>query len=189
LVVTLTTLIPAAAASADEGGWGHGGPDNNVYVVNHSDGVLKSRASADVAHDEGTTVANRNYAFARASCTDCRTVAVATQIVIATVGANDVRPDNEAVALNENCLRCQTFAFAYQELIWTSADAHLSESARDQLKDIRRQMDDVARSNADFPTMKTQLDDLSHRLAAAVHDGLSTRVDHDEQRQQTDQRD
>src|SRR5438046_9496154 len=109
VLVAVTGLVGAPhAALADDAGGGN----NVVMVVNHEDGALRSRARAAVAQDPGPTVANQNIAVAQATCTGCRTAAAAVQVIIQDGTATDVQPANAAIALNENCNFCQTFAYA-----------------------------------------------------------------------------
>src|SRR6059058_3313982 len=96
VLVVVTGLVGAPhAALADEAGGGN----NVVMVVNHEDGALRSRASAAVAQYPGPTAA------------------AAVQVIIQDGTATDVQPANAAIALNENCNFCQTFAYANQVLL------------------------------------------------------------------------
>lgn len=62
-------------------------------------------------------VRNTNQAYALASCADCSTVAIAFQVVLV-VGSNpEVGPQNEAVAVNRECVACRTGALAMQTVL------------------------------------------------------------------------
>jgi putative peptide zinc metalloprotease protein len=121
-----------------------------------------------VAVASGDTVANENVASAYASCTDCRTVAAAVQVLVVDGSATDFRPVNVAVALNENCLRCQTFAYARQVVIRSATPARLGDDAEDAIEDIDERIGEVVRSRRPFPEMTASLDRLAERMAAVV---------------------
>jgi len=164
IVASLTMMGVPRALAGDDGA----GADNIVSVHNQSDGELQVRARFSLAHDPANTVANSNIAYAHASCTDCRTVAVAVQVVLAEATATDVRPTNVAVAINENCLRCATFAFARQELLQVGSHVDLGKEAKAQIDEIEGQISDVASSSESFDQMTAELDSLSEQLVALV---------------------
>ena len=79
---------------------------------------------------DGDTALNRNEAYALASCRDCRTVAVAFQVVLLVGSVDVVVPQNLAAAVNYACVECVTYALATQLVV--SLDGPLSEDgARD----------------------------------------------------------
>jgi putative peptide zinc metalloprotease protein len=169
LVLASISLAGQPSFADDEGGGGGGGGASNlVQVYNRSDGAWRARGASSVAHDPGPTVANQNMALARASCTDCRTVAVAVQVVLVEGPVDDFRPANAAVAVNEDCLRCQTFAFARQEVLRADRHVDISDSARDQLEDLRGEVRDVAASPESFDQMTVDLDALTDQLVALL---------------------
>lgn len=159
------TMVGAPRALADEDG---SVANNVVSVRNQEDGASRIRARTSVAHDSGPTVANDNEAFAFASCTDCRTVAAAVQVVLVEGVADDVRPTNFALALNENCLRCATFAYAHQVVLTPGQRVDIGERAQDQIGEIQRQIRTVAGSDEPFPQMNADLDSLTDQLVAVV---------------------
>jgi len=145
-----------------------GGANNIVSVQNATTGASMARAKTSVAHDPGPTVANTNQAYAHATCTDCRTVAVAVQVVLVEGPTTDFRPTNVALALNENCLRCATFAFARQEVLSPGRHIEISEHAESAIKTIQAQISHVASSSETFDVMTTDLDNLTQQLVAVV---------------------
>ena len=60
---------------------------------------------------------NRNEAYALASCRDCRTVAVAFQVVLLVGSVDVVVPQNLAAAVNYACVECVTYALATQLVV------------------------------------------------------------------------
>jgi putative peptide zinc metalloprotease protein len=164
IVASFTLAGAPRAVAGDEGA----GANNVVYLRNQVDGAALTRARTSVAHDPGPTVANDNEAVAYASCTDCRTVAAAVQVVLIEGPANDVRPTNVALALNENCLRCATFAFARQVVLSPRTHVEIGDAAEAQIQDVQSQIRGVAASSETFPEMTADLDALTEQLVAVV---------------------
>ena len=89
--------------------------DNQAVAVNTTDGSTQYKvAVALVWVNDGEPVGQRNEAYALASCTDCRTVAVAFQVVLVVGYTQVVTPINAAVAVNWACNACTTTAIALQ---------------------------------------------------------------------------
>jgi putative peptide zinc metalloprotease protein len=91
-----------------------GGGRNIVQVVNHSDDSLKVRGSIQLNRIPAPAAGPVNQAVAYASCSDCRTLAVALQINVMSRTANLIAPQNVAEALNVGCTGCFTAASAIQ---------------------------------------------------------------------------
>lgn len=92
--------------------------DNQALVVNYDDGSSQAAyaPSLDWVTD-GSPVHSTNQAYSLASCVDCRSVAVAFQVVLI-VGDNDeIAPRNEAVAVNHTCSACTTRSLAMQTVL------------------------------------------------------------------------
>jgi hypothetical protein len=108
--------------------------DNRATVVNTEDGSsLHDVSSSLVWVHDGGPVAQRNEAFAYASCRDCRSLAAAFQVVLIIGQANVITPVNTAVAANYDCEACTTHAFAVQLVATLPAvpgDETLMELAR-----------------------------------------------------------
>lgn len=166
LVMAIAGLGAPVAAHADTR---RGGADNVVMVNNSNDGALAARSRAVVSHDPGPTVGNQNYAQAYAhDCTGCRTVAAAVQVVLVEGATTNFTPANAAVAVNEKCYFCQTFAYANQYVFSPRRPVRLSDDAREQISEINGQIAEVVRSQESFPEMSAQLDSLSGRLQDIV---------------------
>ncbi|MCA1845143.1 MAG: hypothetical protein LC792_18510 [Actinobacteria bacterium] len=141
---------------------------NHVTVVNATDGRVAATGRAVLTHDHGPTVGDENTALARASCTDCRTVAVAVQVVAVEGDVTEFRPLNAAVAVNEECVRCQTYAYARQEVLAVDGDFSLSDSGRDEVQRLEDQIDRLAGSDEPFLEMGADLDRLVVQLREVV---------------------
>lgn len=115
LVVVLVAAGPGQAA------WGqtdiNRNDKNDATAVNTTDGASIFRLAFSIAQVTDGVVDQENLAVAYASCTDCRTVALAFQVVIVVGDADYVAPVNQAGALNDKCTECLTFASATQIVI------------------------------------------------------------------------
>jgi putative peptide zinc metalloprotease protein len=166
--LTALVLIVAAAVVVSPPLAGAEGDHNVVSVVNQVDGRAAPQARAVVTADHGPIVADENTALARASCTDCRTVAVAVQLVVIDGTVSEFVPLNAAVALNEACTRCETYAYARQEIITVDGGFALSGAGRDAVQRIEDDIDAVAASGESFADIGTELDALTVDLVGVV---------------------
>jgi len=166
LVSIVATISMAGAPRAFAGD--AGGANNVVSVQNQRTGAVLARSRTAVAHDPGPTVSNDNQAYAHASCTDCRTVAVAVQVVLVEGPTSDFRPTNAAVALNESCLRCATFAFARQEVLSPGRHVEIGDDAKHQIEAIQSRIRSVTASSEAFDQMTVDLDGLTQQLVGVV---------------------
>jgi putative peptide zinc metalloprotease protein len=88
--------------------------DNQALAVNTGDGSSVYDVAFAIVWVTDGPVDQVNEAWAVASCTDCRTVAVAFQGIFVLGDSNVVIPQNIAVAINYDCRRCETEALAVQ---------------------------------------------------------------------------
>jgi putative peptide zinc metalloprotease protein len=91
--------------------------DNQALAVNAQDGSVVYDVALALVWADQDTVLNTNEAYALASCTGCRTVAVAFQVVLVVGPADVIVPQNVAVALNYQCSGCLTYALATQLVV------------------------------------------------------------------------
>jgi hypothetical protein len=146
--------------------------NNNVTLINTRSYSWMPKASTAVTENPGPTVENQNSALAHASCTYCRTVAVAVQVLVVEGPTNDFRPFNAAVAENENCSFCQTFAYANQIVLSPQRPVYIDRDTRKQANEIRKRIAEVTRSWHDFATMGSELDALTQELAAVIQGAI-----------------
>lgn len=172
VVLMAVVLLSAPQAGADGGV--SGAHSNIVQVANSDPSEPMVRTASSVAQNEGGNVTDTNFAFAHSfSCTGCRTVAVAVQVVVVDGTPSNYQPQNAAISENDNCQSCQTFAYAHQYVIQTSQETNFGEVVGSgQLWDIQSQISQVANSGEDFVTMSSQLDQLSSEFYNAVVQAL-----------------
>ncbi len=186
IAITATAALAPAAANAD--GFG---PRDNLVSLNNSDSSAPMVQASTVGRlaEGNDPVTDTNLAYARSfNCTGCRTVAVAIDVVVVAGSPKNVQPQNVALAVNQNCYSCATFAYANQYLLWTHQNVNIDNGTWYQLARIRSRIDQVARSGEDFPTMNSQLDQLSQQLYDTVAQALANQnsgPDQVEQRRQT----
>lgn len=90
---------------------------NTVRLVNKKDNGLRIKSNIELNRITADSVTPSNVAFAYATCTDCQTLTVALQIDLISRTASVVAPENAAIALNYQCTRCYTRAWALQYVI------------------------------------------------------------------------
>lgn len=166
IVAVLTVLVavtfsgPPALADGD---------GNNVALVeNYKDEAWRSRARIDLEREPGPTVDNENVAIAYSECTDCHTVAVAVQAIIVEGNVDDFRPGNAAAAVNANCLRCLSYAYARQEVLLADGKVPISPEAEAQYEVLQEQIHEVSQSDASVDDLTLQLDSLVDQLVALL---------------------
>ena len=144
-----------------------------------SPNVFQSSTQAAAGGDD--TVDNENVALARSSnCTSsCYSSAVAVQVVIYTGSPTTFTPQNLAVAVNQSCDSCGSFAYAWQYVVQSGNKAHLTGKARHELQDIESQIDALTTSTVpvDLATdqrLTDQLNGLTAQIKAVVDDDLAS---------------
>ncbi|MGZ4589414.1 MAG: hypothetical protein ACXV2I_01310 [Actinomycetes bacterium] len=90
---------------------------NQALAVNTTDGSTLYDVAFALVWADGSTVLNRNEAYAFASCRACKTVAVGFQVVLIVGQANVIVPQNLSAAANFACIVCVTQAVAKQIVV------------------------------------------------------------------------
>lgn len=146
-IAVLPLLLAVPAAHADE----YQPRDNNeATAVNTEDGSSVFRFALSIRKVTDGVVDQTNTATAYASCTDCRTVALAFQVVLVSGSANTVVPENTAQAVNVECTECLTYAKATQIVVGIDGK-ELTPRGKQRLRALERRMREIER-NADQMT-------------------------------------
>jgi len=140
---------------------------NVVKVENRRDGRVRVRTDFDLDRTSAGTVKAVNGAYSYASCTGCQTGTLAIQVVVSSGGAA-IDASNEAIAVNEVCDTCDTFAGAFQVVVAASGDVKLSRSGRSQLREVSRAVRDLRRSGASGPAIAAAADGLAQQVVAIL---------------------
>jgi hypothetical protein len=178
---TLTALTAALAlaagglfapgAGADDAGTG---PDQVIWAKTTGTGSSDLLSGVQVGSYRGDELRSANVARADSTdCTDCRTVAVAVQAVLVKHNPHISTPTNAALAINENCLRCTTYAFAYQYIVATEHRTRLTRRGRRRVEDLREQISTAAHSELAPDDLNLRLRELAADLRAAVDADLA----------------
>jgi intracellular proteinase inhibitor BsuPI len=175
LVLALVVVSIGSADAQEEVPEGGSGGKNVVLVINQTDGRLAARAGLSLNRASGPTAVPENLASATASCTDCRTVAVALQAVVLISDPNIASPRNAAVAVNAGCVNCQTFAYAWQYVVSTGGPVRFTPEAEQTIADLRAEASALAASDLAFPELVDELDEVAAEFRAIV-DGEMERV-------------
>lgn len=143
---------------------GSGGRTNQVRVVNRVDDRLRIKANIQLNRITGETVSPVNIAYAEATCTDCQTIAVALQINLVEHGASTVTPENYAIAINQECTRCETEAIALQYVYSVDDPREVPRDVRALIREMERELKTIARDET------ISYDEALERIDAVVTD-------------------
>ena len=135
LVVAAGVVLAPTAASAKH--------ENVVYAVNRTNGYALVRASVDYREVTNGKVDQENRAYAVAQCVGCRTLAAAFQLVLVTKPPKTLAPQNEGVAVNNECTSCVTWASAKQVVVETGGKAELTKSGRARLEGVENGLESL----------------------------------------------
>jgi putative peptide zinc metalloprotease protein len=145
-----------------------GAGDNQALAVNTTDGSVTYDVSFSLVWADGSTALNKNEAYAFASCTDCRTVAVAFQVVLVAGQVDVVVPQNLSGALNYGCVRCVTQALASQLVV--SVPGALTDAQNAQLAAVWKQLQAFGAHIQDVPLaeLQSRLADFEQQILGIV---------------------
>jgi putative peptide zinc metalloprotease protein len=163
-VVALAVVAAAPAVSAQS-------QDNTAVASNTKDGKSVFKLAFSVKKVTGDVDA-QNTAVAFASCEDCRTVAVAIQVVLASE-VDAVAPENVAVAINYDCTECETLARAFQFVYGDGQELEFTKEGKKRLHDLKKRVQDL--KHRDDLTLAQLAQELAV-IAAEVAEVVETEV-------------
>ena len=131
-VVSLVLGVAAPAVAESE--------DNAAIAVNTQDGASLFRLAFSVQTVANGTIDETNTAAALARCEDCQTVALAFQVVLVYGDADVVVPENRAIAFNDECSVCLTYASATQIVLGVPHGTHFTQAGRDRLRALQERL-------------------------------------------------
>jgi putative peptide zinc metalloprotease protein len=142
--------------------------DNQALAVNTEDGSVTYDVSFALVWADGDTAVNRNEAYAFASCRDCRTVAVAFQVVLLVGQVDVVVPENISAAVNYACVECVTYALATQLVV--SLPGPLSDDGARDLAAIWAELAEFGENIEGVPLaeLRDRLTEFEARILAVV---------------------
>jgi putative peptide zinc metalloprotease protein len=143
--------------------------DNQALAVTTRDGSVAYDVSFSLVWADGSEdVLNRNEAFAAASCRNCRSVAVAFQVVLMVGSVDVVVPENLSTAANYACVECVTYALATQLVV--TVPGPLSDAATQQLAAIWADLQEFGDQIEGVPLseLRTRLNGFEARILDVV---------------------
>ena len=174
LIATIAACLALATCAAVPVAARADGGDNTAVAANTRDDSSVYRFSFKILRVQKDVVDSGNAAVAVSSCTDCRTVAVAIEVLFTTNDATVVSPTNLAFALNVDCNDCETLADAFQYVL-SEGDplkVHFTAEGNQKLAEVRREANALRKS--DLPLLELQA--RIEQLAAEVADVLANDV-------------
>jgi putative peptide zinc metalloprotease protein len=163
-----TTSDPGGSTQTSGDVGGGGSVNNEVVLLNLTDGRFAHRARFGTARVTGGDVTNTNSAAATSSCSDCRTVAVAVQIVLVMRDSAYIAPRNQAVAINNSCLRCESYALAYQYVVSTGGIVHFTPEGQQRLAELEAQISHLTASDLGFLELEARIDAIVEQMWSVV---------------------
>lgn len=143
--------------------------DSAAVAVNTRDGSSVFRLSFSVKRVMDSNVDADNAAVAYASCTDCRTVAVSIQVVLAMGDVDSVTTDNLAMSLNYECSECETLASAFQYVFGNGEPVRFTADGSRRLADIRRRFQELRRRDElTLQELEAEIKRLADEVAEVV---------------------
>ncbi|HVE45542.1 MAG TPA: hypothetical protein VNA57_02180 [Acidimicrobiales bacterium] len=133
-------IISARPALADDA---PGGEDNAAVAVNTEDGASVFRLAFSVRMVANGVIDEDNRAYALASCANCQTVALAFQVVLVWGDVDVVIPENQAVAYNDQCVECLTYASASQIVLGFDGPVRFTADGRRRLAEWYRSLSEL----------------------------------------------
>ena len=177
LLATLFGAAPAPAVAQDD--------TTAAVAINTEDGSSLFDFAFEVRKTMKDAVEHTNAAVAYANCTECSTVAISFQVVLAGGDPDTVAPTNVAVALNEQCATCLTAAFAYQFVVAGEGRLLLTRDGERRLARLRRELRRLEDVDLTIEQLKAELD----AAAEEIRDILATEVIRDPRRREDDDED
>jgi putative peptide zinc metalloprotease protein len=168
-LLLLALVAHAAALAAPAGAQSQ---DNTAVAVNKKDGKSVFKLAFSVKKVTGDVDA-ANTAVAYASCTDCKTVAAAIQVVLVS-DPGAVTPENTAIAINYECSECETLAAAYQFVYGDGQELAFTKEGKQRLHDLKKRFQDL--KHRDDLTLDQLADEIA-AIAAEVAVVVDTEVE------------
>jgi hypothetical protein len=162
LCVVAVSVLGAAQASPAAA------QDSSAVAVNTKDNSSIFRLAFNIRRVTGAVVDQTNAAVAISSCQSCRTVAISIQILLVESDPSVVSPTNLALAINQDCTLCDTFASAYQLVLGDGTRLRLTPTGSRSIAQIRREFEALRKQNLSDADLATQVDALVSRLSGVL---------------------
>lgn len=154
----LGAALPSPAAAQDSG----------AVAVNTRDGSSIFRLAFNIRRVTDDVVDETNAAVAYASCEACRTVAISIQVLLVSSDPSIVSPENLALAYNQDCTLCDTFASAYQLVLGDGRRLRFTAEGSQAIAQIRRELRALRNQGLSDEELASQLDAIVGRLKGVL---------------------
>ena len=154
VLAALACALPATARAQD----------TTAVAVNTKDDSTLVRLAFQIRRTMQSVVDESNAAVAVGSCSECRTVAIAFQVVLAMGDVEQLTPTNLALAYNLDCTFCDTAAFAYQLVTGTGGPVHFSAEGNRRLAELRRRLLGLRGADLSDDELAAQLGQIADEL-------------------------
>jgi putative peptide zinc metalloprotease protein len=168
LALCTAAAIAAAPAAAPARAQG----DTSAVAINTKDDSELWKFAFQVRRTMKDVVDHTNAAVAYASCTECTTVAISFQVLLASAAPSTVTPLNLALALNEECTSCLTAAFAYQFVLAGEGPYRFTAEGNRRIAELRKKLRDLEDVDLTIDQLAAALDEAK----AELRDILATAV-------------
>lgn len=142
--------------------------DTAAVAVNTKDESSIFKLAFNIRYVTGEVVDQTNAAVAVASCEECRTVAIAIQVLIVQTDPSIVTPENLALAVNVDCSLCETFALAYQLVLGDGTRLRFTDEGHRQIAEIREALRDLRDQDLSGAELDARADVLVDRLRGVL---------------------
>lgn len=153
--------------------WSDGVTSNVSDVFNAGQGHLKARTRMALVSTKDGVVSATNRAVAESQCSNCRTVSVAVEVVLASERPSSLDFANTAFALNTGCQHCEALAMAYQ-LAVVAPGIRLSDRGVAELRDINARLGDVVVADESLDAVADAVKALVAEAVSVLNAELTT---------------
>ncbi len=161
VAVAAQAVLLAAPASAQS-------QDNTAVAVNTKDGKSVFKLAFKVKKATGEVDAS-NTAVAYSSCTDCKTVAAAIQVVLVSGEPASATPENVAIAINYQCTECETLAAAYQFVFGDGQELEFTKEGKERLHALKKRLHELKhRDDLTLPELAAHIAAIAAEVAVVV---------------------
>lgn len=171
VAATLALCLVVLAGAVPGVAWADGG-DTTAVAINTRDGASIFRLAFQIRRVAGSVVDQQNAAVAYSSCTECQTVAIAFQVVLAMGDVDTAIPENYAIAINQQCTECTTLAAAYQFVLTTGGPVRFSAEGNRTLAELRRRLLELRDADLSPDEYLAELDVIAAELARVLDEEL-----------------
>lgn len=171
----LAFAAPFGVARAQDGSIGsQTGKDTIAVATTEVDGARAFDFEWSLHRQSGGVVDHRNIANAAARCTDCRATSIAFQVVLVTGSPSELKPHNQAVAINDQCTRCVVYAGARQFVRVVPEKTSITRDGLYTLADVRRDLDALEGQDLDVTALTAAVEAQEARVLQVLTEELVT---------------